>query len=216
LDEKIDRLARFDEQNAFEIVHFDIDRGFKKTQLAMSYLLLYNMVEAVMTQVIYSIHEVISDTRVCFNELNEPLKKLYLSNFKKVFQKESSDDLHRMISRELENTFNLVITSLSQDKIKLFSGNIISDVVKEYSKKYGFSIADHDQSQSRSGRCLQPIKDMRNELAHGSLSFMDCGHSSSVDELKEYAGEVYVYLKAIIEGVELYLSGGQYRMEVST
>ena len=46
---------------------------------------------------------------------------------------------------------------------------------------------------------------MRNELAHGLVSFEDCGHNTAHDELVTIAGETIRYLEAVLEGIEQYV-----------
>lgn len=215
INEKVDKLASTDKKVAFKIIHFDIDRDFTKTQLATTYLLLYNLIEAVMTQVIDAIHITIQNQNLSFEQLSDKLKNHYFSNFRKSLKDEKNHARTRKnLENEMGNIFGLIITGFRADRKALFKGNITSEIIVQCCEKYGFEIAEHDYSISKSGRCLQNIKDMRNELAHGSLSFMDCGHSCSIDELRNYTNEVYAYLHAVVLGIDQYITEEKYKETV--
>jgi hypothetical protein len=47
-------------------------------------------------------------------------------------------------------------------------------------------------------------------LAHGGISFEDCGHDTSVDELVAIFDEIKIFIKAVIDGVSDYLSTKNY------
>jgi hypothetical protein len=212
LDDRVDRLARFDKYEGFKIVNYEIDRNFVKTQLATTYLLLYNLVEAVLTNIFLSIHDTIKEEEIAYDQLSENLKSIYVQSFKSMVRDSKSAIFESFLQREIRKRLNHVLTTVEHDKQKIFNGNITSKVVNKFFKDYGMELAEHDRSLSRSGDCLELIKNRRNELAHGSISFVDCGQSTSVDELERYFKEVKEYMNAIINGASKYLNEKMYKM----
>lgn len=59
-------------------------------------------------------------------------------------------------------------------------------------------------------RNLLNIKDKRNALAHGRLSFEQCGQDTAVDALIEYSQQAYSFLEAVLNGIDEYLEGKKY------
>lgn len=212
IDDKADRLARFDKKEAFKIIHFCLDRDFTKTQLATTYLMLYNLVEAVLTNIFLAVHEAIKLETVSYDELSEELKKVYLANFKSAIRNFENAQFVDVVHKESEKKLKFFITFFEHDKQSIFNGNITNKIINNFLKKYGIEMAEHDRSISRSGICLEIIKENRNELAHGAISFIDCGQKTSVDELESYLIEVQEYLGAIIAGAETYLDNESYKI----
>ena len=97
-----------------------------------------------------------------------------------------------------------------QIRIIPISGNLDGRLIKDKAKEYGFQLADHDKAASRDGVRLLNVKTKRNELAHGGISFEDCGQDTSVDELVAIFDEIKIFIKAVLDGVSDYLSTRSY------
>lgn len=198
---KATALARFDVVSGESLVIFEniVSRELIKTMRANGYLLLYNLVESTMTNAIDAIHKCFLHDECIFDDLTSELKKIVLFNFKKTL---SNDGRHVLAH---DHPIQRSITELGYDKKKLFSGNLDAREIKDTAERYGFQIARHDQALSRDGSRLLKIKEKRNELAHGRISFEDCGHDISLDELVAISRETEVYLDAVLRGVEDYI-----------
>lgn len=182
-----------------------IGRELEKTLRASVYLMLYNLVEATMTNAIDAIHQHISNEQVGFDDLNEKIRKIAIRGLRKAASSEIPPEL-------LETTISISIAMiwLGFDKKDLFSGNLDGRLIKEKVNEYGFQLADHDKAASRDGARILNVKTKRNELAHGGISFEDCGQETSVDELDAIFDEVKIFIKAVLDGVSEYLSTRNY------
>jgi hypothetical protein len=58
---------------------------------------------------------------------------------------------------------------------------------------------------------LALIRLRRNDLAHGLISFAECGRGLTVPDLRRWTFIVVVYLRAVIEHFEHYLDKSQFR-----
>lgn len=201
LDQKASLLARQDKYEAFKIIHFDLSKDFVRTQTAMTYLLLYNTIEAVMTELIDGIYTSLLEGSISYDSMKSCLQKKLLKNFRARLK---DNDSNKFLGSEMNSIFNEVVAR-GYIKEKLFNGNITKKIIEECCNDFGFVIADHDLSISKNGSCLAIIKDKRNELAHGSLSFKQCGKETTIEELHGYSIAVQEYLTAIIDGVDYYL-----------
>ena len=57
---------------------------------------------------------------------------------------------------------------------------------------------------------LALVKDLRNRLGHGSLSFSECGEGVTVRDLRDLKTRTVLYLREIIAGFRAYIDGYEY------
>lgn len=178
---------------------YNITSDVRKTLKGTVYILLYNLVESTMREAISHIHDSLSSKKIEYDQLCDSLKKEILRRIKNdtvaldsiLFKTKSGLGVNLSIA-----TFN---------KKKLFSGNIDRDEIIDKSKIYGFSTSC-DYSQTKHGEKLTTIKQHRNDLAHGNVSFSDIGKGVSYSELEKTSLEAIAYLDAIITNIEHYLN----------
>lgn len=173
------------------------DRGLIKTLSASTYLLLYNLIECSMTNAIDSIHEHIKKEKTSFHDLTQKMQKIALKNFRNALNKEDN-----ILSQD---SIEHAIVWLGYDGEKIFSGNIDARKVREMAVKYGFVISEEAIERSKGGSSLMMIKSKRNELAHGKISFQECGQESSIDELYDIYERAIAFVDGILDAVEHYL-----------
>ncbi|MDU1517992.1 MAG: MAE_28990/MAE_18760 family HEPN-like nuclease [Klebsiella michiganensis] len=178
------------------------DRGLIKTLSASTYLLLYNLIECSMTNAIDSIHSHIKKENIGFHDLTLNMQKVALKNFRNALSKEENILAQGSIEHAM--------VWLGYDGEKLFSGNIDAKKIREMAIKYGFSISEETIKKSKGGRSLVMVKSKRNELAHGKISFEECGQECSIDELYSIYEQVIVFVDGIMDAIENYLKDKQY------
>lgn len=205
-ENKATAVARYDSSTETTVIVNDaINRELIKTMRANGYLLLYNLVESTMTNAIDAIHQSLkSDENCCFDDLSTDFKRIILENFKKTTSNANS-------ILDGDHPIHRSILDFGYDKKELFKGNIDARLIRTTAERYGFQIAEHDKSISRDGARLLNVKQKRNQLAHGSISFEECGHEISTDELIQISTETKIYLDATLKGVEEYIINRTYR-----
>lgn len=57
---------------------------------------------------------------------------------------------------------------------------------------------------------LALVKDLRNRLAHGNLSFSECGGGVTVPELRDLKQRTVSYLREVIDGFRTYIDGHEF------
>jgi hypothetical protein len=195
------------DQSIKKVENFIISRDLVKTLRANGYLLLYNLVESTMTNAIDAIHQIFASEQLSFDDLTKEIQQVVLKNFKGAALEENF--VHTQ-----SHPIQVAILRAGYDKRKLFSGNVDARSIRDTAKIYGFDIAEHDIAESRNGLRLLNVKNKRNELAHGKISFEECGHETSHDELISIAQETIAYLKAVLTGVEEYAANKKYLSEL--
>ena len=86
---------------------------------------------------------------------------------------------------------------------KVISGNIDGRKISEFSNIYGFSKKTHHLAQN--GVKLHEVKIQRNNLAHGSLSFSECGRQYTYEDLTKIKRQVVIYLRGILNNIQKYI-----------
>lgn len=188
-----------------------IGRDLEKTLRASAYLMLYNLVEATMTNAIDAIHQHIANEQVSFDDLKEDVRRIAIKGLRKAVSSETPSELLNAAV-----PISSALIWLGFDKKDLFSGNLDGRLIKDKAKEYGFQLVNHDKAASRDGTRLLDVKTKRNDLAHGAISFEDCGQETSVDELIAIFGEIKIFIKAVLDGVTVYLASKSYLHSTST
>lgn len=195
-----------DSKDNAKILHADGTQTEMSNTLAQilranGFLLLYNVIESCITLAIEEIYKDIKDKNISFDILNDGIKKEIFSNIKNNI---STDNLFKNIQK-IE--FDIV----SQYPTKIFSGNIDAKKIREVAEKYGFSYTT-DVRQTQNGANLLSIKTQRNSLAHGDISFKECGKEYTIQEMNKIKEEAMCYLDQILQNIENYIAKQEYRL----
>jgi hypothetical protein len=174
-----------------------------KTFKATAFLLLYNLIESTITNAIETIFDKLQTKNVSFDDLRDEIKKIIIDNVKDKDNK-STDNLLASIQN-----ISVDIISASFNKNRLFSGNVDARKIKEIAFKYAFSSTTNHR-KTRGGIDLLTVKTNRNDLAHGFKSFQDVGKIYFEDDLLEIEKRVTLYLRAILNNIDTYLSNEEY------
>jgi hypothetical protein len=102
---------------------------------------------------------------------------------------------------------DIVCQSFNQGKIA--SGNIDAKKIREIADNYGFS-HETEYSECKNGAKLLEVKNKRNDLAHGILSFSDCGRDSSLTDVNNAFNEVSAYINTITSNIQEYITDKKY------
>ncbi|MCY7407079.1 MAG: hypothetical protein LH631_06805 [Alkalinema sp. CAN_BIN05] len=179
----------------------EIDPELLNTLKASGFLLLYNLVEASMSNVIEAIFDKLKSEGISYDEIRPELKKIVIKNLKRP---NISDDVYLKIA-----VISVDIINAGFSKKNLFSGNLDAKKIRDIADDYGFSHLT-DPLKTGNGSDLLTIKDIRTNLAHGIKSFAEVGRDKTADELLEMKNKVIRYLKQILQNIEIYLDNKEY------
>ncbi|MEH0832341.1 MAE_28990/MAE_18760 family HEPN-like nuclease [Pectobacterium cacticida] len=204
-------LLRFIEHAGAELLSSDdpenkfaITAQSRKTLKGTVYILLYNLIESTMREAICFIHETIYDRNTQFDQLKKNLKYEILKRLKN-----DSVSVENIINSLTEKGISCGISYSTFNKNKLFSGNIDREEIKEKSQIYGFS-TQSDYAHTKHGEKLATVKQHRNDLAHGNVSFAELGKNVSYQDLENVSLEVIAYLDSIANNIENYVNCNGY------
>ncbi|WP_156885492.1 MAE_28990/MAE_18760 family HEPN-like nuclease [Massilia niastensis] len=214
IDQYLDLLRKIEDGEY--LLHYqgnyvNLPTTVKTTQKASAILLLYNIVESVVTKLLIRIHEVVISKDVGYFDLNDKIKDLTLVYFNSVIEKKQSFHdavpfVQSLIGMLMRNAKFEVSYEEMEKHYSLYSGNLDSRKIKETFSKYGVVVRETASE-------LQTIKNGRNKLAHGEVSFEEYGRELSIQQLSALKDATLNYLKNLIDEVEEYVNSAGYRLE---
>ena len=175
------------------------------------YLQLYNLVEATVSRCLDAIAATLSREQLKPDEINPTLRQEWVR-----FVARTSIDLNS--GNRLQAAMDLCDHLLGKLPISTFKidsgggGNWDDTAIELMCKRVGCDLVMTSAVKTAAKQpvrddmnALRLVKDRRNSLAHGSLSFSDCSDGVSFAELSNLANSVYGYLEAAIYSFDNYL-----------
>ena len=177
----------------------------KKILNSSLYLQLYNLVEATVLRCLEAVVVAVEEAERRPNELSIDLRKEWVRSIARTHSDLGPD-------KRLEAALDLCEKLLQQMPVKGFTiesgggGNWDDSSIEKVCGRVGCVLTfspNVSQAAKRHIRddmgALKLVKDRRNGLAHGALSFVDCSDGVTVVELKKLATAGGDYLKEAVE-----------------
>lgn len=167
------------------------------------FLLLYNLAESSIKQSLTEVYDTISAENLTYREVIDEIKKIWITQKHDNFRNKGTDNIFIAINQLASDVIDIKF-----DPTKLISGNIDGRKIKEFSIKHGFS--DRTHKNANNGNKLHQVKTQRNNLAHGTISFAECGRNYGIGQLRDTKKEVILYLRNILKNIKKYLDEKKY------
>lgn len=187
----------------------DVDfNKLQKTIKASILLMLYNLVESTLTNCLNEIHDVITESTIPYNKLNNSIQTLFLAYHIESMKKKGGRDDQASIMRDLifllKEERNISITYQELNSVYgLYSGNLDGKKVQSVLRRYGVEVSLHTQP-------LETIKSLRNKLTHGELSFEDVGKDAHLGQIDDYVDKTIKHMEDVIRCVETFIQAKDY------
>jgi len=162
------------EKKTHKYIRFDSE--LQKVMKANMFLLLYNLAESSIKQSLSEVYDTISSENVKYKNVKEEIQKIWIDAKYKNFNQMGTDHIYEVLNNILED-----VIEIEFDATKKISGNIDGQKIREFAEQIGFSTRAHHSLNN--GVKLHQVKTQRNKLAHGDLSFAECGRSYTIDLL---------------------------------
>jgi hypothetical protein len=182
-----------------------VDNDLFKVLKANIFLLLYNLLESTVRQTVEFIHIEINNGNFRYSKIKQELKEIWIDYKYKRFKEKKSKDILNILNAIENDVFKVDYFEYKKASSSDFSGNIDARKVRELSDKYAFT-----KNRRVKGANLVRVKKLRNDLAHGNITFTECGKDYICKDLIKYKKEVVLFLKEYLNNVESYIKNKEF------
>lgn len=174
-------------------------------------LMLYNFIEYTVTSLIESIYDKIKQKHLSYVDVNNSIRTLWRKTMLKTMNDPSSN-FNTLVNKNKEIVEKILKkdTLLINIKKSFPAGNLSGEVIKTIWEEHGI---DFPISFYRPD-ILRGIKEKRNSLAHGTVSFVDAVRDSSIKDMLNITEYVILFLDKLTENVSEYIKNEEYKEKV--
>lgn len=176
---------------------------FLKILKANALIMIYNLVESSIMGGILEIYEELKTSGYSYKDVRKEIQDIWFSfKFNQVYDKTAHYNSYRDKAAEIINSI-LRNEPLEMDrKAADISGNLDADKIRQICSAHGITYTI--ESGCRGGMVLEDVKNKRNQLAHGTTSFAECGRYYAIDDLEKIKDETVIFLDGILRGMKKY------------
>lgn len=181
------------------------------------YLQLYNLVEATITWCVEAVCSAAAkDGRWLPGDLSSSLRREWVKHTARTHLDLNHE--HRLeaavaMCDSLIQTLPVIAWTVERGR----GGNWDEDEIKDVARRIGFELTITPEVYTGVKRRIRDdkgslvlVRDLRNQLAHGSLSFAECGDGVTAFELRELKDRTASYLREVVAAFRSYIDGHEY------
>lgn len=174
-------------------------------------LMIYNIIEYTVANLIDSIYDEIRMHHLSYVDVNESIRALWRKTILK-----SVNDPNANFNTFLRKNEEIISKILNNNALNMDSrntlpgGNLDGISIRETFESHGIQVQTN--SQNYRPDILTGIKDNRNNLAHGSVSFVDAVREDSIADIRRNETFVAGFLDELIETVSTYIAEQKYKV----
>ena len=177
---------------------------------AGTFLVIYNVVEAGVRAAFDDLYagmvasgakyaDVIDELR---NEwLGQSFRELTPESANKQTYMEKTQELLRLVSSS-------AVLELSARRMTI-SGNLDAELIRQLCRKHNVRLQVHRRALG--GVELKTVKDQRNALAHGHITFAECGREFTVADLERISNQTAMFIRGFVGSIKRYKDRSSYR-----
>lgn len=188
---------------------------------ANQYLLLYNYIEAVITQSLKKLAEKIKDENKPITDFIEPIQKEWLLNGLLL------NDYKATPEARLKHGLNLLqqINQVSNISIsKGGGGNFNNDEIAKLAKRLKIPMEMNKdlivglrkagkRTYQKEDSCMKEITRERNKLAHGEITFSECGKNCDLETLRDTMNTTFLFMRHFVKILDNFITQKQYLIQ---
>ena len=214
-----DALGQLDKQlsesfssSAEQIEKYKQD-NFLKILKANALIMLYNLVESTMLNGIDEIYDKLKINGATYSAVRKEIQDIWFSyKFNQVYDQKAHYGSYKEKALEIVNSIMageiIELNHKLLSKVFAISGNLDADEIRKICNGHGIGIKPDDACKG--GVRLNDVKTKRNLLAHGALSFSECGREYSLEDLIEIKEQSYGFLVGLLDGMQKYYDNEKY------
>lgn len=174
-------------------------------------LMIYNIIEFTVSGLIDCIYDEIRMQNLSYLDVNESIRKIW----RKVILKATKDPKANF-DTFLKKNEEIIDYILSNQPLDMHArdcmpgGNLDGISIKETFESHGIQIKTN--SQNYRPDILENIKEKRNNLAHGSVSFVEAVRNNSINDIDTNAKFIIFFLEELIDTVVEFIDEKKYKV----
>lgn len=176
-----------------------VDEDLVRVLKANAFLLLYNLMESTVRLTLTYLYDEVTSSQTKYKDVIEQVRRVWIKLNYKNFKETSAEEIYRVMSEIGED---LIAISFTDDKS--VSGNVNQVLIASHAERLGFSQSVHRAADG--GGALDLVKRKRNALAHGNMSFAECGREYTYGDLLATKKKTVSYLRSFMNNVDRYIS----------
>lgn len=163
-------------------------------------ILLYNIVESTICDCLNTLYDSIADENLTFSDLSQEMRNMWRTSLKR-----SSNPNRLKTDLELKN-FRVVFESLAIN----ISGSLDLRKIFEVFSKHGCNLDEANRKKYAESFLI--VKNKRNSLAHGNISFSECGSFYMLSDLQKLKEDILNGLHEIVSQIRKHISEQKYKV----
>ena len=206
-DENRTELDRFFNSNGGIKLTYQSFTNILKSNLS---LMIYNLIEFTVSHLIQTIYDTIKSESLSYTDVNEYIRKIWTRAVLK-----SINDPNFKVSTFIDKNEEIINKILNRTAIDLHyrdtvpGGNLGGEDIRDLLKSHG--IVPDTHSENYRPDILNKIKKSRNDLAHGSVSFVEAVRDNSITDIEADLTVILSFLEEIMTNVSDYLNMEYYK-----
>lgn len=197
--------------NNTKVINTIDNKKFFRIMKSNFILMLYNLVESTITNGFEEIYEDLKSNNCTYNELIKEIQNIWREN--KIREIYKPETILKTYTNRVENIVNDIINevpiTLHKGMINIsISGNLNAKSIKDICNKHHIRYTVIDDKN-----ILDNVKNNRNALAHGDVSFSKCSRDLTINDLENTKDTVINFLEGILKGMKEYCDGKKYRKD---
>lgn len=174
-------------------------------------IMIYNIIEYSVTHLVQAIYDRIKDERCGYAEVSDELRAIWHRTLIRNALSDpnaNNNTAERISKKLLDHAISNAALRL-ETRHSIAGGNLDGNKILQLFRDHGVLVhaANSDYREDE----FKDIKDRRNGLAHGSVSFEEIGSQITTSELAELLDHVDSFLAQLRNDVIAYLDAGEYR-----
>lgn len=179
-----------------------------KSMKATAFLMLYNVIESTVVGVMTELYKVIEQEGCKLPDVSVKLQDLWIDQRFRMPRDATSATYRKRVAEMLRETMHGKKLVFDPKQLRL-GGNIDGDALRDICNKHGCNLLVHQRA--RGGAELGTVKVQRNDLAHGTKTFVECGQSYGVSDIDRISRECFNFLGNFVSSVRRFVMATGYR-----
>ena len=176
-----------------------VDLQMQCCMKAQTLLLLYNMVESTICECLNYIYDAVADDGLLYSDLTDKMRRMWNASCRRA--KGPEKDLDEAAKMPLKVRFQTLAINTS--------GSIDIRKIYEAFDDHGCAIAEEKRDEC--GNSFLTVKGKRNLLAHGNVSFSQCGSNYLYEDLVKMKGDITTFLQIVIDVTKEFVEKKEYK-----